>query len=242
MKNYTHDVKTHNLLAPNEIVPVIINLIEPKSIVDIGCGLGTFLRVFKERGINDILGVDGPWCNKSLLFQNIDPSEFREQNFENKLKIDKKYDLAICLEVAEHLTKKRAVTFIEELTSCSDVVLFSAAVPMQGGDHHYNEQWLSYWKLLFEKYDFEICDCLRPIFWNNENVFWWYRQNMVLFTRTDYDKRRLQDVVENQILNIIHPEFYKVMIDYKEKNGWKRHSKRLLKSILFKINPFRFES
>ena len=72
MSKYKHEEEIHNLKDPNIIVPEIIELLNPKSVVDIGCGLGTFLNVFKRLGVNDILGIDGPWINKDLLGKYID--------------------------------------------------------------------------------------------------------------------------------------------------------------------------
>ena len=77
-------------------------------------------------------------------------------------KISDKYDLAISLEVAEHLSPSRSCGFIDDLTNLSDVVLFSAAIPMQGGTNHINEQPISYWANLFLERGFVPISCIRP--------------------------------------------------------------------------------
>jgi SAM-dependent methyltransferase len=209
---YKHSEHLHNLISPREIVPEIIKLLNPKSVIDIGCGIGTFIYCFKEQGISDVLGIDGPWCNKELINKFLTEDEFLETNLENKLVLDKKFDLVISLEVAEHLSENSADIFVENLISSGNVILFSAAIPMQGGQNHINEQWLDYWEIKFLKHGYYLRDVIRPIFWDNPKVFWWYKQNMVLFTPKDYvvtfDKNT------NILKNVIHPDLYKERISY----------------------------
>lgn len=239
MSKYNHSVKQHNLEAPSEIVPIVIKLINPLSVVDIGCGLGTFLNVFKREGVVLVKGVDGPWCKTELLFQNIDQDEFIEQDMESSIKLDQRFDLAVCLEVAEHLSSHRANSFIEDLVAISDVILFSAAIPKQGGDHHLNEQWLSYWEVMFKQHDYLMYDVLRPIFWDNKKIFWWYRQNMVLFIKSGKQFPAIELLPKNIIKNIIHPELYTTIVDYKEVNAVKRSTRALVNSILYKLKVIR---
>jgi hypothetical protein len=235
MAQYHHTEQIHNLSAPKEIVPVIMQLINPNSVIDIGCGLGTFLSVFKSAGVQEIMGIDGSWCDQKLLFKNIDSSEFQMKDLEQDLGISKKYDLAVCLEVAEHLTDKRAKSFVEELTSISNVILFSAAIPKQGGDHHYNEQWLTYWSRLFEENGFEIHDVMRNIFWGNPNVYWWYKQNMVLVVKKGHFIRGLDQLKYNTIQDLVHPELFLLLNDFRDKNALKRQLRLLFKTIKFKL-------
>lgn len=235
MAQYHHTEQIHNLSAPKEIVPVIMQLINPTSVIDIGCGLGTFLSVFKSAGVQEVMGVDGPWCDQKLLFKNIDSSEFQMKDLEKNLGIKKKYDLAICLEVAEHLTPKRAKSFVEELTSFSNVILFSAAIPKQGGDHHYNEQWLSYWSELFDSNGFEVHDIMRNIFWNNPNVYWWYKQNMVLVVKKGHVINGLAQLQYNSIPDLVHPELFLLLNDFRDRNALKRQLRLLYKTIKFKL-------
>jgi SAM-dependent methyltransferase len=235
MAKYTHNSGFHNLLAPSEIVPVIIDLIKPNSVIDIGCGTGTFLKIFKDNGVQEILGIDGPWCDQKLLLENINISEFHEREMESSLDINQKYDLAVCLEVAEHLSPERADSFVKELTTISNIILFSAAIPRQGGDHHFNEQWLTYWKQLFEKYDFEIHDVLRSKFWDNPNIYWWYKQNMVLIIKKGHSVESVEKMQHNQISNIVHPDLFLLVNDYRDKNAIKRQLKLLFKTIRYKL-------
>ena len=144
MSKYEHSEAMHNLESPSEIVPIISDLIKPKSVVDFGCGIGTFLHVFKNNNITEVLGLDGKWVNKDLLHKYISPSEFKEVNLEESVSLEKKYDLAISLEVAEHLSEKAAKIFVKNLVNAADKVIFSAAIPNQGGQNHINEQPLTY--------------------------------------------------------------------------------------------------
>lgn len=235
MAQYNHNTGFHNLDAPSEIVPYIMATINPKSVIDIGCGTGTFLKVFKDYGVSNIMGIDGIWCNRDLLYQNIEEHEFQVRDMEKSLNINQKYELVVCLEVAEHLTHHRAESFVADLTLISDVILFSAAIPNQGGDHHYNEQWLTYWREKFERNDFEVRDILRPKFWNNPKIYWWYKQNMVLVVKKGINKFNLEDNQNNNIENLVHPELFTLVTNFRDKNALKRQLKMIYKILLFKL-------
>lgn len=232
---YKHTKYKHNTRSAEAIAPVIYHLFKPNSIIDVGCGLGSFLRVFKEQGVKTICGIDGPWCNKQLLYENIDKSEFKEHNLENSLQINQKFDLAISLEVAEHLSPGRANSFVNDLTKLSDTILFSAAVPYQGGDNHFNEQWIDYWEQIFKEYKYSLYDIVRPIIWDNDNIFWWYRQNIVLFIKDGSETEKVKNFNPNIIKNIIHPDLYTTINNYKDKNALKRYIKLLSKAILYRF-------
>lgn len=146
MPKYIHEENTHNLIDPQIIVPVIMDLIKPQSVIDVGCGLGTFLRVFAHYGVTDLLGLDGSWVNKTLLEKNLEIGKFQEVDLEIGFKVARRFDLAICLEVVEHLGENSAENFIESLTTASDCILFSAGIPGQFGQNHVNEQWPDYWQ------------------------------------------------------------------------------------------------
>jgi hypothetical protein len=184
------------------IIPYIVNLFHPKSVVDMGCGIGTWLKVFSEHGVKDILGVDGKYVNtKQLLIQK---NKFVAFDLTKPLKLDRKFDIALSLEVAEHIEEKHSDVFIKSLTSLSDVVVFSAAVPYQRGTNHVNEQLPSYWKSIFEKYNYTMYDVFRGQFWNNENVNTEYKQNMFLYINSSinfsFEKRNIMDFVHPDML------------------------------------------
>lgn len=196
---YKHSAKLHNLESPRAVIPVITSLLKPKSIVDFGCGLGSWLRVFKDSGIDKILGLDGYWVDRTKIETSV-IDNFKEVDLEKEIKLKEKFDLAISLEVAEHLHKESADIFIENLTNASDIIVFSAAVPMQGGQNHINEQPLTYWVNLFDKYNYKFYDIIRGRIWNMDNVFWWYKQNMVVFSK---NKLNIKPVYP---IDILHPE------------------------------------
>lgn len=223
------------LKSARHIVPLVLEIIEPKSVIDVGCGTGEFLHIFKEHGINNIFGIDGEWLNKKKLL--IPEDCFLAANLEKPLKLNIKFDLAISLEVAEHLPKESAKTFIETLTNLSPVVLFSAAIPFQGGTGHVNEQWQEYWAKLFEEKNYCVIDCIRRKIWNNSEVCFWYKQNILLFVENSYlknEKKLLEKFKEkdNLTLSIVHPELYL--------SKAKRHFaiKKPIKWIILKLKNF----
>jgi hypothetical protein len=121
--------------------------------------------------------------------------------------IGRRFDLVVCLEVAEHLPAEHAERFAASLTELGDTILFSAAVPGQGGRNHINERWPSWWARLFARAGFEMIDVLRARFWHDERVSVWYRQNMFLYTRRPDVAARARGV-ETFPVDIVHPELW----------------------------------
>lgn len=169
------------------IAPMLLHLLQPASVVDMGCGTGAWLKAFEENGVHDILGFDGPWVDDSQLL--IQANQFERTDLENPPEPRRRFDLAISLEVAEHLAAARAEGFVQTLVRLADVVLFSAAIPFQGGSHHVNEQWPAYWIDRFKIHGYVLFDIIRPRIWDNPDVRWWYAQNTLLFVH----HRRVSD-------------------------------------------------
>jgi hypothetical protein len=110
------------------------------------------------------------------------------------------------MEVAEHLKESRAAGLVEDLTKLADVILFSAAIPGQGGTDHVNEQFLSYWTALFAARDYVLLDLLRPRIWNQAECDWTYRQNAVLFVQKQNPLATSHQVSTG--VDYIHPYHY----------------------------------
>jgi SAM-dependent methyltransferase len=210
MSKYVHTTNIHNTDAASEVVPLIMQKYNPKSVVDVGCGIATWLEVFQKHGVNSILGIDGDYVKREQL--HIADEYFLAKDLELPLNLNAKFDLAICLEVAEHLKPEAAETFIDSLTQLSDVVIFSAAIPGQGGQNHINEQWLTYWEKLFNSRGFFLDDWLRSKIWNKSTVEFWYKQNMVTFHKNSSTNSEL-------IKNIVHPELFSQKITILEKTN-----------------------
>jgi hypothetical protein len=117
------------------------------------------------------------------------------------------------LEVAEHISESAADRFIESLTSHAPVVLFSAAIPYQGGAHHVNEQFLPYWVERFSHFNFRPLDVIRGKIWNDQTILWWLRRNVVVFAEQELlarneRLRRAADESAAYPLSLVHPDVY----------------------------------
>jgi SAM-dependent methyltransferase len=201
---YIHTEEIHNTIAAKEVLPVLLNWFKPQSIVDVGCGTGMWLRVAEDLGVKEILGLDGGHVNKDLL--KIKESQFQAQDLREKFILSKKFDLALSLEVAEHLPEEAAEDFIASVCNLSDTIIFSAAIPGQGGQNHLNEQWPEYWLTKFAKNGFLSYDVLRPLFWDNDKVDFWYRQNMVVLSRSTLEGLTKQS--SSHFQSYVHPALY----------------------------------
>jgi SAM-dependent methyltransferase len=159
-----------------EIVPIIMQLAALQSVVDVGCGTGDWLSVFRSAGITDILGIDGLWVAQEAL--HIPASNFLRHDLSNMpLHFNRRFDLAVSLEVGEHLPPEQAGRYVADLAALAPMVLFSAALPYQGGVQHINEQCLDYWVKLFNDHHYVCIDCIRSRVWINNRVAFWYAQN-----------------------------------------------------------------
>jgi SAM-dependent methyltransferase len=168
-----------SLRSARVIVPLVMDLLAPKSVLDVGCGPGAWLREFAENGVGVIQGIDGDYLERAQLL--IDPTFFVASDLTEPITLDREYDLALCIEVAEHLPPSSASMLIEELTAAAQAVMFSAAIPGQEGVNHVNEQWLDYWRVRFSTRGFTMIDVFRPRIRDDSRIASYIRQNLVLF-------------------------------------------------------------
>lgn len=177
---FYEEMKDSSLASARAVVPLVYNFTNnPRSVVDIGCGTGNWLKAFQEQGVQDITGIDGSWVKEEMLV--IPRDRFIPKNIEERFTFDGKADLAMSLEVAEHVPADQAANLVRVLTSIAPVVFFSAAIPMQGGARHINEQWPEYWAKLFAAEGYVPVDCLRRRVWDDSRVSFFYAQNMFIY-------------------------------------------------------------
>ncbi|QNJ00612.1 methyltransferase domain protein [Synechococcus sp. A15-62] len=191
----------------------LLKYFRPSSIIDVGCGRGTWLKAFEEHGATRCVGLDGVWNSQKKMLSNtikFYPTDLSQPSFP----VDSDWDLAMSLEVAEHLPESSSDNFVEFLTSLSDVVLFSAAFSNQGGDNHINEQLHSYWALKFLHFGFVPFDLFRPFFWGNSSVDFCYRQNTFLYVSTSSSLHNvlvqagINPIDHIEFMNCVHPYLY----------------------------------
>ncbi len=189
-----------------------------RSVTDVGCGVGAWLKAAQELGAQELRGFDGPWVKDAQLL--IAPQTFTRIDFESAHWPDfGAADLAMSLEVAEHLSEAQGRRLVERLCACAPVVLFSAAIPCQGGEGHQNEQWQSWWAAQFARHGYAPSLALRRLTWRDESVNFWYRQNLVLYV----DPARAPALVEpedmREPLDVVHPETYRIRVIKKAQRG-----------------------
>lgn len=185
---YRHTVDTHNTRAASVVVPHLLRLFQVNSVLDVGCGLGTWLAVFRDKGVLDITGLDGSNVDVSKI--SVPSQNFHVHDLRAPFDLGRKFDIVLCLEVAEHLPGSCAADLIASLCRHADLIMFSAAIPGQGGQNHVNEQWPSYWRALFEQEGYVMLDVVRPAIWNNPEVDVWYRQNIFVYVKNVEDVQR----------------------------------------------------
>ncbi|HEY3782367.1 MAG TPA: methyltransferase domain-containing protein [Fimbriimonadaceae bacterium] len=200
--------KERSIYSARYILNRVQEFFPVKSVLDIGCGIGTYLAAAQEMGM-EIAGVEGPWLGLDGL--DIDKSFITITDLEKPIDLDRKFDLAISLEVGEHLSDAASPHLVKALVSHADYVVFSAAIPLQGGMHHINEQFLSYWVQKFNDAGFLPIDLLRGPVWQDTNVHVWLRQNMILFAKAELvranEKLNAESLI-NRPLDIVNPQVF----------------------------------
>jgi SAM-dependent methyltransferase len=185
------------------------------SVADVGCGRGAWLKAFKERGAKNLVGFDGDWNAQGNMIE--DDITFVQCDLNRPIKMaenDKKFDLAMSLEVAEHLLPSSAETFVGSLTALSDVVLFGAAFTGQGGRNHVNERAPTYWAALFSSRTYVPFDLFRSAVWGNQDVEFWYQQNTFLYARRESPSyaailsKGASPISNVAFMDCVHPSLY----------------------------------
>ena len=193
------------------VVPHLLEIFAPRSVVDVGCGLGGWLAQFAEHGVDDVLGIDGAWVDQSQL--EISSNRFMALDLTQATQLDRTFDMCLCLEVAEHLYDVHAPRLVDFLTSLAPVIAFSAAIPGQTGEHHVNERWQSYWAAMFRDRGFASVDCIRPLIWERADSQWWYAQNLLVYVKNDTLARRadlsaLAARTQDSMIDLVHPNLW----------------------------------
>ena len=150
------------------MVPVLVDLFHPRSLLDIGCGQGEWLDAF---GLVDMTGVD---------IAAPEGDRYLRRNLVWPLQLERTYDLVLCLETGEHLPEEAADTLVASVTRHGRTVVFSAAVPGQVGKGHINCQPHDYWHEKFDARGYETLDCIRPYI-RHPDVSPWYRDNVYAY-------------------------------------------------------------
>lgn len=188
------------------ILAYVMKWLNPTSIVDFGCGEGLWLESAKrlDAGIS-IWGLDGDYIDRERL--RIPKEVFQAVDLGKPLKLNTKFDLAISTEVAEHINLQDSEQFIDNLTNASDNILFSAAIPGQGGINHVNEQWQGYWVDMFIKRGFFVDLSVRNFFWNDERITDWRKQNLLFFSKHD----NIHIAPSKSCYDIVHPNSFNIL-------------------------------
>jgi hypothetical protein len=169
--------------SAREVVALLHDLLTIKSVLDVGCARGVWLKAWNDAGILDYAGVDGDHVSCASLL--IDPQSFTIADLSKSFSLGRTFDLVQSLEVAEHLPVTAAETFIASLVRHGSIIFFSAAPPGQGGLGHVNERPYSYWRELFAKHGYVLLDSIRPLISESAIIAPWYRYNMFIYAHRD---------------------------------------------------------
>lgn len=174
------------------VASLLLGEMRIESLLDVGGGHGAWAAEWMAAGVPDVLAVDGDYVQPEKLA--IPLERFRPHDLTQPLDLGRRFDLVQSLEVAEHLPEHLSNRFVESLVRHGDVILFSAAVVHQGGEHHVNEQPPEYWRKRFAQHGYDAYDWLRPQLRSNGRVMPWYKFNSVIYAN-EAGARRLSGAI-----------------------------------------------
>ncbi|UXU87857.1 class I SAM-dependent methyltransferase [Burkholderia sp. S-53] len=180
------------------VLPGINALLRPASILDVGCGAGAWLSVHRELDVQDVTGIDGDYVDRSVLL--FDPARFVPADISKPFDLRRSFDLVQCLEVGEHVPKASSEALVDNLVRHGKRVLFSAAVPGQGGENHVNEQGYGFWRDLFARRGYLLFDFVRPLIGADTRIEPWYRYNLLFFVAAE-EAERLPDAIRRHLVD-----------------------------------------
>lgn len=214
-----HGAKTSH--SADRALAIIAGIAPFGSVLDIGCGDGRWLEAAGRAGATHLVGVDGPWTEADRL--RVPKEAVHVQDLNEPVRLDRRFDLAMSLEVAEHVEVANAEGFVDNLTTHADHVLFGAAIPFQGGFRHLNERWPSYWRALFEARGYRCFDPLRAALWPDDEVHFWYKQNVLVYVSEDakdlierYEAHEASAGSAALPTDIVHPDHYEAIASYSQ--------------------------
>lgn len=167
------------LRSARKFLPLALAATGAKSVVDVGCGQGAWLSVWRDLGVEDVFGLDGAYVERARLL--IPPEAFEVADLSRPFFAPRRFDVAQSLEVAEHLPPAASQGMVAGLCALSDIVVFSAAQPGQGGEMHINERKISWWAAQFAAQGYGAFDCLRPALAQEHDVSPWYKFNTIVY-------------------------------------------------------------
>ena len=220
--------------AAEVILPIVFSVVDVDSVVDVGCGYGSWLAAARALGVTDLTGIEGPWAaawrDRGVLATEFD---LVLVDLEAPLRLPRSYDLVICIEVAEHLTPGRGASFVADLCAAGESVLLGAAIPGQRGPNHVHERWMSEWAADFAAHGYQPVDCIRPQVWGDPSLWAHHRQNPVLFvaeSRREAARARADALPEPGLsaLDVVHPDFLLRALEEHERAPTLREHLRLL--------------
>jgi SAM-dependent methyltransferase len=175
---------TSSRYGASTVIPVVLPALDVGSVLDVGCAGGGWLSEWQQAGVADVFGVDGAYVDVADL--EIEPERFMAADLARPFDLGRTFDLVESFEVAEHIDETASGVFVSNLVRhAGRFILFSAAVPGQGGEYHVNEQPYDFWRKRFAESGFTAYDFVRPRIAADNRISFWYRYNIILFVRSE---------------------------------------------------------
>ena len=183
--SYYEHVEDAAVASAPGIATTIVETFDPADLLDVGCGTGAMMEAIRDLGPS-VKGLEYSSAALELCKKRgLDVTRFDIENDSHPFP-DRRFDVVISMEVAEHLPASVADRYVNVLCQSSDHVVFTAATPGQGGQDHINEQPREYWLEKFDAREFTVQDDLTETWrqkWRAGNVTHWYWKNLMVLKK-----------------------------------------------------------
>jgi SAM-dependent methyltransferase len=135
--------------APPFVDAVLMALPAIKTVCDLGCGSGRYVAEFRRHGV----AAQGfEYGLTPRLFARARGLMIGRFDLEREPPLPRtvQFDLAMTLEVGEHIPPYLSGQFVRTLVALSDRIIFTAAQPHQEAPGHINCREKAFWRRLFE--------------------------------------------------------------------------------------------
>jgi hypothetical protein len=202
--------------SADALIPFVLSMLRskgytPETAADVGCGEGWWTVALARAGVQTT-ALDGPGGGGALELAPPGMARFVARDLRRTVNEDptdparlaERAGFAVCLEVAEHLPADRADALVSWLCDWAPVLIFSAAIPGQGGQGHVNEQWPDYWSERFNRAGMFVTGRVRMAIWDDDEIEHWYRQNLLLVWRPGL----LRGLHPERPKRLVHPKLW----------------------------------
>ena len=205
VKNISEKAQLHHYNLFLDLPPFryIADKYHPQQVLDIGCGLGGYIRMFQEWGTPEVLGVDGSLPSDQFLSDG----NFLHHDLNQPLDLQRTYDLVLCITAIESIDAQTQEKVLEIIHRHSkDRIVFAAAEPNQQDSGYKNLSPLSHWLEAWQRLGW-VPDVFDSLAVRSLSTYSWLRRNLIVLVRADRFDAQVSPFSVADLVRLAHHSF-----------------------------------